>query len=307
MTSKTRYIRFDYFRPYIVSSVGGKTKGKPFDFLSWMASMNKLELTQRTKGYQGEDVRADKLFIDENTGYGIVHISRLRATNIPSIINRIKEDMKSIALEEDEFIAEDISCLYDSSINVLMIQRNVHSLSPTGIADYISQFLEDENSHVELRPVIYKDAFKKGSNKSIYRTINLKTSDIQKNPRILSLSNPISRAMNELQDFQGYDIEITISTSRKKESKLNKDVVIDTLEEFENSIEGLSKAIIRSKQSEDSKVEVTDLLKGRIFSYLPFEMPKKMFLNPISVQTSMINEYNPRVGMKRTEILKNIR
>lgn len=307
MTSKTRYIRFDYFRPYIVSSVGKKVESHPFYFLSWMSLMNKLELPQRTKGYQGEDVRADKLFIDENTEYGIVHISRLRSTNIPSIINRIKEDMKSIALEEDEFIAEDISCLYDSSINVLMIQRNVHSLSPTGIADYISQFLEDDNSHIELRPVVYKDAFKKGSNKSIYRTINLKTSDIRKNTHILSLSNPISRAINELQAFQGYDIEITISTSKKKKSKLNKDVVIDTLDEFESNTQGLSKAIIRSKDSEDSKVEVTDLLKGRIFSYLPFEMPKKMFLNPNSVQISMINEYNPKVGQKRSEILKNIK
>ena len=275
MTSKTRYIRFDYFRPYIVSSVGKKVESHPFDFLSWMSLMNKLELPQRTKGYQGEDVRADKLFIDENTEYGIVHISRLR--------------------------------LYDSSINVLMIQRNVHSLSPTGIADYISQFLEDDNSHIELRPVVYKDAFKKGSNKSIYRTINLKTSDIQKNTHILSLSNPISRAINELQAFQGYDIEITISTSKKKKSKLNKDVVIDTLDEFESNTQGLSKAIIRSKDSEDSKVEVTDLLKGRIFSYLPFEMPKKMFLNPNSVQISMINEYNPKVGQKRSEILKDIK
>lgn len=307
--TKTKYIRFDYFQPYLVTLDTSKKKkvSKKFDLLNWLTEFNKeKDMEKRTRTHQQEAVRLDNIFVDESTNYTLIHFSRLRDTNLPSITNKIANELKDINLGENEFIAEDISCLYDYTLNVLMVQRNVHSLSPSGIGDYITSFVNDGNSYIDLRPVCYNEAFKKGTSKSIFRSLTLKTADTSKNTNLFSKENPISRAFSELKSIEGHDIEITITSSRKKDDKLNSKEVKQILNDFEDMKEGLSKAEIRFREGENTKVEYADLIQGRIYSYLPFDMPPKKSLNPDSVQLSMLNEYNPKVSDKRTEIRNNL-
>lgn len=309
MTTKTKYIRFDYFQPYLITvdENTSKKKSEKFDLLSWLEKFEEIDdMKKRTKIHQQESVRLDKIYTDPSTDYVFMHFSRLRDTNLPAITNSIKNDLKDIDLGEDEYIAEDISCLYDYTINILMIQRNIHSLSPSGIGEYISSFQNDVNSYIELRPVCLREAFSKGVDKSIFRSITLRTADTQKNAGLFSKDTPFSRAFNELKSIEGYDIEITVKTTRKKDDKLNKQEVQKTLKEFEELKDGLSKAEIKYKEGPDQKVEFADLIQGRIFSYLPFEMVPKKSLDYNSVQVSMSNEYNPKVNDKRTEIRNNL-
>ncbi|MDT2390970.1 DUF6731 family protein [Enterococcus avium] len=315
---KTRYVRFDFFTPTISSyemiepeKTNGKRKKKkvkklldtkPFDFIGWMSNLKKVNKADRIIHYQQEKIRVDQIYVDQKTEYGVVHFTRMRETNVPAITQELVDELADIGLKDNEYIAEDVSCIYDSELNVLMVQRNVYSLSPTGIEYYINNFNDDENTIVELSSICYEKAFARGKNKGIYRTINLKTGDIRKHPSLFSMDNPISRAFKELQGLDGYDIEITVKTSREKKSKLDKQRVESVLSDFEKEKEFLTKAEIGFKESDEAKVEKIDLLKGKIFVFLPFNIQPKKTLNQDVVQTDMINKYCGVNGMRKVII-----
>lgn len=313
---KTRYVRFDYFSPVIIKfeyatdpdnpkkHIKNVIEEKPFDFINWMANLKKISIKDRGVFHNQETVRADDIYTDAKTDYGIVHFTRLRETNVPAITQLLVEELQDLGLKSDEFIAEDVSCLYDHDINVLMVQRNIYSLSPSGIEFYINSFLENDSEYVELRPLVYRSAFKRGKGKNIYRSFSIKTADIRKHPSLYSKDNPISRAFKELQGLDGYDIEINIKSARGKKEKLNKARIENVLAEFEDEKEFLSKAEVGFKETDEAKVEKIDLLKGKIFSFLPFVVLPKKFLNPNVVQMDMINEYSRKRG-SREIILRN--
>lgn len=319
MEKKTRYVKFDYFQPYIVNYETIKEKGekgrtrkvqkikseKPFDVTLWMEEMQNKPLVESEIFYQQDKIRVDDVYVEPRHQFGIIHFTRLRDSNVPAITSSLLRQLKDIGLGEDEYIAEDISCLYDSEINVLMVQRNFYGLSPSGISYYMNQFVEDENSIIELRPICYKNAFNRGKGKSRYRKFTLKTADISKDPTLLSLDNPISKAYKELQGLNGYDIEITVKTTRDKSQKLHRQSIEKTLKDFESHKKSFKKVEVGFKETIDSRVETVDLLQGKIFSVLSFQLVPKTFLNPEVVQKDMINEYKKKNGAKN-KILKNI-
>lgn len=314
--NKKRYVRFDFFEPKITKfemikdpennrkKIKNIISVKSFDFINWMTELKKKPHKEKEIFHKQEKIRADQIYTDPKTEYGIVHFTRLRETNVPAITQSYVDELQEIGLKKDEYIAEDASCLYDYELNILMIQRNIYSLSPSGIEFYINNFLDNTCEIVELCPVIYKKAFKRGRGKDIYRTITMRTSDVQKNSSVLSLDNPISKAFKELQGLEGYDIEIVVKAAKGKSTKLNKERVENVLKEFEEEKEYLSKAEIGFKESEEANLEKIDLLKGKIFTFLSFSIKPKSFLNPDVVQTDMINEYS-RKGGSRELILDN--
>ncbi len=90
----------------------------------------------------GVPVRIDKveeLTLDDNTlkkypdmKLIYFHMSKLRDDGI-AITKQNIDDLVNLNLEADEYIAEDISCIFDVKSSVLFVQRNFHSLSPVGV------------------------------------------------------------------------------------------------------------------------------------------------------------------------------
>lgn len=314
---KTRNIRFDYFSPVVVKFELVEDKENPkkkikkilnekrFDLINLMTELKDKRVSDREIYHNQEKIRMDKIRVDPKTEYGVIHFTRLRDTNVPAITKEMVEEFEDLGLESDEFIAEGVSCIYDDEINILMVQRNIYSVSPSGIEFYLNSFNSKEDELIELRPVTYKNAFRRGKGKNIYRSFHIKTADVKKSPSVFSMENPISRAFKELQGLDGYDIEITIKAARGKESKLNKRRMESVLDDFEHEKKSLSKAEITYKDSDEAKVEKVDLLKGRIFTFLPFTVIPKQFLNPDVVETDMINVYVKKDGY-RDKIIKNI-
>ncbi|EGO8760581.1 hypothetical protein EAB87_14555, partial [Enterococcus faecalis] len=305
---KTRYVRFDFFSPIITKfrykedPKNSKKKVKEilseekFDFIDWMTRLSKMSVADKEISYKQETIRTDKIYVDPKTDYGIVHYTRLRETNIPALTQTLVEELQDIGLKKDEYIAEDVSSLYDHELNVLMVQRNIHCLSPSGIEYYINNFLEDENSYVELRPIVYKHAFKRGKGKQIYRSLDIKTANCPAISSVTSMSNPISKAFQELEELDGCDVEIIVKTPRGKKEKLNKKRIENILEDFEKEAKYLEKAEVGFKESEEASIEKIDLLKGKIYAFLPFSVQPRKFLNPNVVQTDMINNYHKKDG-----------
>lgn len=313
--AKTRYIRFDYFslvktKFEMINETDSSKKVKKivseeiFDYIEFISDMNKKSISEREIYHNQEKIRIDMIRVDPKTEYGITHFTRLRDTNVPALTKEMVEELEDLGLDSNEYIAEGVSCLYDDELNIFMVQRNIYSVSPSGIEFYINYFNDNADEYVELRPVVFKNAFERGKGKNIYRSIDIKTADIKKNPRVLSMDNPISRAFKELSGLEGFDIEIKVKAARGKKEKLNKRRIEEILSDFQSEKKLLDKAEIGFKESDEAKVEKIDLLKGRIFTFLPFTVLPKKFLNPDVVETDMINIYSKKDG-ERSKILKN--
>lgn len=306
-----RNVRFDYFQLYCIEkNEEGKKKEKLFDFIQWMNLMDEIEdITDRTIIYNTERIRIDDIRIEPKTEYGLVHFARLRQSNVPSITALTRNNFKDVTLEADEYLAEDISALYDQETNVLMLQRNIHSLSPTGVTDYINYFWNriHENQVIELRPVMKKEAFKYGFGKKVYKKLIVKTADTEANQSGMfdNLKSPFAKAFSALDSLDGVNIEITVTSSRSKES-LDFEQVIETLKELENHQGLLKKVQVSAKDTVDTKVEKIDLIDGKVSSVLPFNIPIKKSLAYNSVQISMLAEYNPKENNKKKEVDSNL-
>lgn len=306
-----RNVRFDYFQLYCIEKNDeGKKIERLFDFFQWMNVMNDIEkINDRTITYNTERIRIDNLRIEPKTEYGLVHFARLRQSNVPSITALTRDNFKDVTLKADEYLAEDISALYDQETHVLMLQRNIHSLSPTGVADYINYFWNriHENQVIELRPVMKEEAFKYGFGKKVYKKLIVKTADTGANQSGLfdNLKNPFAKAFSALDSLDGVNIEITVTSSRSKES-LDFEQVIKTLKELEDHQGLLKKVQVSAKETEDTKVEKIDLIDGKVSSVLPFNIPIKTSLAYDSVQTSMLAEYNPKENNKKKVVDYNL-
>ena len=150
------------------------------------------------------------------------------------------------------------------------------------------------------------DSFNDGFGKDIFRKIVLKTADTPAKVGGVfdKLTTPFGRAFRELEALEGVNIEITVSASRSKEN-LNFDEVIEALNELKANQALFEKAKISGKDTEESKVEVVDLLDGKVQSVIQFTIPLKKALASNIVQAEMIHEYSALGRDKKREIVEN--
>ncbi|EAH1794634.1 hypothetical protein D4329_14465, partial [Listeria monocytogenes] len=137
---KKRLVNFDFFRVCVFED---EKNHKLYDMLSLLNYINKLKLEDRNLIIQGEQARLSKIILHQDKPYELfqLNLCRLRE-DTPAIATTISSELSNIPLEENEYIAEDINILYDNGHHVLMVQRNIHSLSASGLQVYFQNMLE---------------------------------------------------------------------------------------------------------------------------------------------------------------------
>ncbi|WP_041607818.1 DUF6731 family protein [Halobacteroides halobius] len=114
-----------------------------FDFRRWIKKANQFLPSEEentyddlTYTYYQEEARLDNIWLLEEGVYAL-KFARLRQTNLPHTATE-KNEGEPISLEDNEYIGEEVVGIYNAQENILMLQRNKHSLSPTGIEQYLN-------------------------------------------------------------------------------------------------------------------------------------------------------------------------
>lgn len=299
---KKRLVNFDFFRVCVFED---KKEHKLYDMLALLDYINKLNLEDRNIVIQGEQARLSKISLHQDKPYELfqLNLCRLRE-DTPGITSTISSELSNIPLEENEYIAEDINILYDNGHHVMMIQRNIHSLSATGLQVYLQNMLEqmdpNNNLTISLEPILDIYALKKAKSKDLYRKITLR---VATNKVGKLLDDPIGRSFEQLESIEGATIEITISSESKKKSKLKTGEIRKIIETIEQERELYSKAEISGKDSEDSTIEKFDLLKGKLRIQKFYNVPTKKYLDPDTVLDDITVGY---MNNYRDEVVKNL-
>ncbi|MEI5991428.1 hypothetical protein A5881_002963 [Enterococcus termitis] len=300
---KKRAVRFEFFQ------VNGKyTEGKNvtkglYDLYPLADEINRMKnMTDRDVTLFGEKVRMDRFFeINSSPELYAIHFTRLR-NDKPAYVELNNEILKEIPLNPGEYIAEDISCLYDKELSVLMVQRNIHSLSPSGIEEYFTEMSSD-GIEIELMPVVNKEIISKALANEKFRKIELRAASANSQTN----NNPLRKMLGPFVDlfdsFEGTNFVIEISAGRSKKdlSETQMKEVINAIKEDKSLF---SSAIVSAKKSKEIPIEKYDLLNGKLYVYRSFDLPDGAFLRTDSVIDNINAFYfRPNEGGYRKQII----
>lgn len=293
-------IRFDFYQVYLHKKGGRIKDDSLFDLDDWIELISNVsKLAERNVGYNGDIVRCDNVYVDhpDKNPLTIFHFTKLRSGTAPAIANLNLPDLSDVSLKSDEYIAEDVSGLYDSSSHVVMLQKNIFSLSATAISNYMSYFWQKQEGHeqdiIEFRPVIRKDAFRSSLKANAFKELIVKTANLKKGLAFPDniLSSGLNNVIEAMKQYSGATIEVRIRPRRVKESYLDKEEVKDTINEIEANKQYFKKATVVTENVNQTK-ETIELLCGLLHIYLEFNIPLKTYLDPSVVQQDMITKYS---------------
>lgn len=287
----TKYVKFDYFKVvYRPIGAPASVADAAYDLRPLMMKLSKMNLPDRVVPYKQEKARMDSHGFDPDTLYWDLYFSRLRDFNLGW---RAKENGPSepIDLDDDEYIGENVSLLYDEDYHIVMIQRNRYSLGPAAIEDYFNSFNDDPSIVICFRPISIPDPKTTAKSAKYQRKIRVKFADLDKK-NIEGRGVSITKWLSLLDEYETVSGEIIISVGRQKKSSLeNLDSLIDDLVENKDIVSG-AEVVIRKTDLTD--IEIVDLFENHAYDVIRFDVPPRTVLNHEAVVYQMSEVYRNR-------------
>ena len=205
-----------------------------------------------------------------------------------------------IELEDDEYIGEEVTVLYDEEFNIIMIQRNKNSLSPSGLEKYFTGVL-DNGTQIQFLPIPMPEELKSIKPSQEFRKLSLGFSPTNIDDEILNQVNkPILDIIRGSKELGALRVMITLSLGNsKKNESLSKEGILN-LSQLD-SYEGFNKVQVNKRENEDTIVETVDLIAGKLNDIVTMETSRN---NPIKYERVIIEMellYN-----KRREIFEKL-
>lgn len=239
-------------------------------------------LYKEVASYDNDPIRLRSINIDN---FGYYHIVFERLDGSTYYKTTIYGDTEDLDLDEDEYIGHEVSILYDPNQNVMLIQRNISSLSPTGIERFIRQLYFDyyeEDIYFKLVTAVDDNATDSALNKEIYRQVALKVNKNSTKDLIVGITED---------DYEGVEtVEIIITAKNNNKSQLNTDTTQNILKKWVNdtSVEKLS---VRAREGENMPIEDIDLIKQNLKRSLVYRYEQARELDAERVYEDMRNIY----------------
>ncbi|MBO0962395.1 hypothetical protein J1P26_22085 [Neobacillus sp. MM2021_6] len=296
----TKYVNFDYFhvtcRP---KDSLPAVRDVPFDLRAIFSILENKELVERTVQYKQEQARMEHFsFMAHTQNLWDIYFTRLRDFNLPS---KAKKNSKSVPvnLDDDEYIGENVSAIYDQSCNIIMIQRNRYSLGPSAIEEYFNQFC-DPNEEINLRPIYVSDMQTRVKSADSVRKLRIKFSDV-KNANENVTGDSLKKWLNIFDDYDTIAGEILLTVGRKRKATLGGNLkgLVDEIYENQDLVSHAQASI---KKTELADNEVIDLFNDNAHDIATFQVPPRAVLNHEAVILEMEKLYNAR----RVQLLRLI-
>lgn len=285
-------VRYDYFETWIMeyNKETNSATEKKVDLSELFNQAIKMTKKEATKDFRGEKARIQMISQGEDGVYEIQFL-RLRETTPPGIATD-EGEFELIKLEDNEYIGEFTAALYDSSRCLLIMHRNLHAFTPSGLEEYIASTMKDVNRDIFLKPIFSKVDIEKIINSKVYRSFNIsvRPEDIES----FNENSPLNKILKQAEKFDGSNINIGITVGRsKKDRTLDPKATRMLIQDAKNNTE-LNRFVINYKEFEDSKVEEIDLIDERMHDSYVFTIDREKPLTYLMVISKLIELYNTR-------------
>lgn len=304
-------VRFDFFVPYSEDDDGNEFF---VDLTDLFNDIHNLKGNDRIGHYFGTPVRMDSIHaLPENPDITYFHMVRMRDEGLAST-KQNTDKLTDIVLDSDDYIAEDISGFFDAKTCAVMLQRNSHSLSISGVREYLKQKYEEihpnDSLFLSFRPVPDLNIIQKVKNVTNFRRLQLKFASSQ----VSNFDHGFSKVLGQFAELfskaGGSNMNLLLSAS-KGEPDLKRDEMLSLISEIQNDKTLLSSAIFAGKEG-DAPIELYDLLNGKLQTYAKFSISKvvegqekKYHLSQVAVEEEMYRIY-VTLGKYQDKVIENL-
>ncbi|WP_254462378.1 DUF6731 family protein [Bacillus subtilis] len=301
-------VRFEYYHVVFRKKEDRNSqRDRLFDLVQWIAKAKQKSLEARTYNYRQEQARLDDTYWDDELQFYFLHFLRLRDT-IPATAT-VTTKVEPLELQDDEYIGEEASALYDESNHVLMLQRNKYSLGPEGIEEYLNILWDTDDERIFLRPICPPNVFEMAKKSTEYRKINLRFADlktVESSERLIDkFKSPLGPILSHFEKFDGVNAQITITVGNTK-SSLNAETISDTLSDIEENSEYFSRAeLVRRPEEDDTRVELIDLFAHKAHDFCTFRMERREHLSHHAIAKEMWTIYSANEDCKNRQRVIN--
>ncbi|WP_061399443.1 DUF6731 family protein [Leuconostoc mesenteroides] len=311
MVSKTQEVYFEAYQVYTTKNGAEMI----LNIENLLKNIALLKYKDRGMIYFGEKVTMNlihdvgfdrkkytKLKSSEKLTY--FHITRSRDEGIATTKEN-KEELKFLELDEDEYLAEDIGCFFDSELCILFIQRNYHSLSVRGLTAYLSAMYkkieeskEDFDAEnfkeleIDFRPVVDKKMIAQILENDRFSKLTLGFASDKRVEMPKGLSKLLGIFGDGFDNLDAPNIKIEL-TAKKEQPGLNHVDTKKLITESQKKLNLFSTFAVNGKKG-DNSIEKYDLLNGKLRVSHKFASvqnkdgkARKMHLDPVSVEEIM--------------------
>ncbi|KUF29975.1 DUF6731 family protein [Lysinibacillus sp. F5] len=313
-----KYIRFNYFTIHLVpqglpNNMGDRNFEAPWDmrplldFLS--VRRNVIQGDVNVGNYVAELDRESVLY-DVRNGLYSFQVSKLRENNIPSI-KSIGTPRVDITLEENQYIGEFVTTVFDPTYFTVGFQSNLYSLNVNQIEVYLTHLRRRFNDiqgnadqvelKVELRPIIDNTKIRKIRDSEIFRKITIKGADYVADA--LAAQGTLNQVSELVGQARGVRFEVTLSIGQApKAESLDNDTIQEIIRGFMNipNENDKPKIEIAAREDIDSPLEVVNLLEPRLTNIVSFEIENRQVIGHEMIHNNFVEEYTvPRATIAR--------
>jgi hypothetical protein len=318
-----KYVRFNYFEVQLIPAEAEvhEQLGDDYEFHAadtWnmtrfldylMVNREDFETTVNIGGEYSE-VEKDSYVYDERRELYHFQLSKLRETNIPSK-KRFGEIKEEILLNQDEYIGEFNSLIYDCHYRAVALQSNFYGLTVKQteqvLTDLRFRYLdaigqtEEHPFIVRLAPIIDRSKVERVANADYYKKIRIKGSDVMLDAN-LGDENLLTEAREMLHEAAGVNIDLTISLGRsERTASLSNESITRVVNQF-REIEGDRKPQIEltALYNEESEIEVVNLIEPRMTDRIPIDVEPRQTVGHEYLLQQFLETYdNKRPDVRR--------
>lgn len=202
------------------------------------------------------EIRLQTLQKEKN--YWKMQFVKVRDSIVPSKVNS-SGDFTEIELDDDEYIGEDVACLYYPEKHVIAIQRNFYSVSSKNICEYFNQIsqVKFHYKHIYLFEPIIDSSVKNLDYHSIV-ALDFSCSDLN-NPNL----DDVILNKDGLFGAQTLCFHIAVKNTKKNPNTLSKEKII----QFIKKVAGINttrKLRAKVQIDEASPLSEIDFLEQRV-------------------------------------------
>lgn len=327
-----KYVRFNYFEPFLVPARialeedlmeldeqeqevarGGGDRWDMRHFLDFIAVPRQNFLVDYQIGDEIAEIEPGSFIYNDQHNIYSLQLSKLRDKNIPSK-KRVGEIREDILLNQNEYIGEFVSIIYDEEISCLMIQSNLYGLSTKQIENYFTELRfrhlnyigneDDEPFVVKLRPKMDHRKIYDALQADYYRKIRIRTADYMEDA-LMDENSLISDARRTLMQARGASIDLQISLGRAERSaSLDSEQIRRVLREFRELPPGSKPNIeLTMLEKEEAEIETINLIEPRMTDRISLEVEPRQTIGHEYLFYQMLHKYlERRNDLRRTMV-----
>lgn len=288
-----RTIQFRYFR-VLCKEKGNDNKWGPlkiYDLVKWIAKIDADQKLKKSIKFGNTLARIECFSHSEDDDFWGIHLIKLRDTNIPT---KVKENEASepVELEDDEYLGEDITLLYEKCSSILMVQMNRFSLGITKLTEFINYTNDNECIEIYIKPIAETDKLSKLKNRN-YKSIDITFANLDKWKASDNRSS-LASIIDSIKVTGGLVGSVKIGLGYSRKSVLYRNESKEMVESILENKDFIKSAKVKVSDDDEKGTEIIDLFEEIYHDYIPFTLQSKKSLEYRDAFAAMRYYYQKR-------------